>query len=161
MPGRADSLIRMASGIRRNVGGLSFASVMVMSTSTLPDLDSPKKNQCVNLAFYFLILAFFSGAGFLLGHRDRGFYDSHSKRALKTECNYLPWRLVVLPLLHSIPCKWLYSQTTSLDILDTIFKIATFMAYTDLFVLPFTDPHTLMFVVLAFFPHMPTNREKR
>lgn len=35
------------------------------------------------------------------------------------------------------------------------------MAYTDLFVLPFSDPHSLIVVVLAFFPHMPTNSRKR
>lgn len=45
VPGSADSLIRMASGIARKNGGLSFASVTVMSTSTLADFDSPEQER--------------------------------------------------------------------------------------------------------------------
>ena len=43
MPGSADSLIRMVCGSARKNGGLSLASAMLISTSTLVDLGSPEK----------------------------------------------------------------------------------------------------------------------
>ena len=44
MPGSADSLIRMVCGSARKNGGLSLASAMLISTSTLVDLGSPEKH---------------------------------------------------------------------------------------------------------------------
>ena len=43
VPGSADSLMGIFSASSRNEGGLSFASAMLISTSTLVDFGSPEK----------------------------------------------------------------------------------------------------------------------
>ena len=43
MPGMADSLMGIFSASSRKEGGLSLASAMLISTSTLVDFESPEK----------------------------------------------------------------------------------------------------------------------
>ena len=49
MPGRADSLMGMLRASSRKEGGLSLASAMLISTSTLVDFGSPDKKEKASL----------------------------------------------------------------------------------------------------------------